>query len=416
MFVVWRQGLTRLVKNCSGAVAIYTAILMPVFLGFLGLGVDVSLWHLEKRETQKIAGAAAMAAALEFMRTGDEASIEPSALISAGQNGFDVRNDQITIFHPPVSGILEGNMSAAEVIVTTASPTLLSSLVVNQIAAVGSRAVAMAEMSDTCLWSLEPEASGAIKISGGSVVDFGCGVFANSSDPDAIQISGSGSCLIGSEIKIVGDSNEGCINPQAVTGVLPREDPLAGLPPPPISGCDTVRKTVITGSRDATLSPGTYCGSISILTSGTITLLPGLYILDGAGLTIGAGATVQGEGVTIYLSADGTVADNIAITSGAMVELSAPDSGTYAGILFYQDRLAEDNIQHNFTGGAFMDLEGILYFPNQDVKFSGGSVADSSNSMIISRTIEFTGHSYLDEFEPASKRLAPLLITVALVE
>ena len=38
-----------------------------------------------------------------------------------------------------------------------------------------------------------------------------------------------------------------------------------------------------------------------------------------------------------------------------------------------------------------MDLNGILYFPETDVQFSGGSETDNSNLSIIAYTIDFVG-------------------------
>jgi len=85
------------------------------------------------------------------------------------------------------------------------------------------------------------------------------------------------------------------------------------------------------------------------------------------------------------------------------------------GILFYQDRLAEAGGTHSFTGGTDANLTGILYFPNQAVKFAGGSESNGSSTMIVADTIEFTGSSEIELDDPTLNG-NPLLAQAVLVE
>ncbi|MEE8084149.1 MAG: hypothetical protein V3T46_02900, partial [Alphaproteobacteria bacterium] len=75
-----------------------------------------------------------------------------------------------------------------------------------------------------------------------------------------------------------------------------------------------------------------------------------------------------------------------------------------------------DNVTHTFSGGASMHVEGILYFPNQGVKFSGGSALDSTTSLIIADTVEFVGNTDIDGFSNTQSIANPLLIEATLVE
>lgn len=417
-FIVSFLKLTKkLQRDLRGGVIVYTAILLPALVGFVGLGVDVALWHVTKRQTQTIADAAAIGGALEYMRVETSPNVTGAAMEDAVRNGYDAGSgDQITINNPPLAGSHMGDAGAVEVVVRVRSPRFLSSVIDNEERWISSRAVGLGDANNTCLWSLEPTDPAAISVSGGSTVEYTCGVFSNSSDPEAITINGTGSCLTGTEIKVVGDVSTGCMTPTPETGVTPLSDPLETLPAPSNTGCTYSSNMNITGSSDATLSPGTYCGNISILTSGTVTLEPGIYVMDSAGLSIGSNATVVGSGVTIYFAPGGQTSDNMSVNSGATVSLEAPLTGTYAGILIYHDRDADPNITMNLTGGAYMDLSGIVYAPNQEVLFSGGSAANSSNSTIISNTISFTGNSNLAEYTPSTRLTNPLLVEARLVE
>ena len=102
-------------------------------------------------------------------------------------------------------------------------------------------------------------------------------------------------------------------------------DPLAYLTPP-CTNCSGGSSS----NGSGTVNPGTY-SSITVGPGNTV-FSPGLYIIDGAGgLTIGANATVTGTGgVTFYFTNGAT----ITVNGTPSVQLSAPNSGNYAGILF----------------------------------------------------------------------------------
>jgi hypothetical protein len=88
-----------------------------------------------------------------------------------------------------------------------------------------------------------------------------------------------------------------------------------------------------------TLSPGTYCGGITISAIGTtVTASTGLYILLGGGLTVGGGANLSGPGVTSYNTYNATYSYKpIVVSGGSATQLSAPTSGSCEGLLFWQD-------------------------------------------------------------------------------
>ena len=151
------------------------------------------------------------------------------------------------------------------------------------------------------------------------------------------------------------------------------------------------------------------------VTGGTLDFTPGEYILDGAGMSF-SGGEINGADVSFYLTADSGQGDSISISADSLVDLTAPWDGQNPGVLFYQDRDSPANIAHSFTGGANMNVEGILYFPNQDLKFAGGTAIDPVTTLIVADTIEFTGNTEVDDFDGSAIAANPLLITVTLVE
>jgi hypothetical protein len=73
------------------------------------------------------------------------------------------------------------------------------------------------------------------------------------------------------------------------------------------------------------------------------------------------------------------------------VTFSAPTSGTYLGVVFFQDRSITSSNNALFTGGATMKITGSLYFPTTIVQFSNGSAATSYSMAIIANQVWFSG-------------------------
>ncbi len=411
----WRL-LARFAGATDGSVVTYVALALPVLVGAVGLSVDVGSWHVNQRTIQSATDSAAVSAALEIMRSGTQTAIADAAENDAAYNGFSTANgDTMTINNPPLSGIALGAGDSVEVIIQRDAPTFFSSLFLDGPVALSARAVARVELNDACVWALDPSARGAVKVAGGAQVTMSCGILVNSTDTESISQDG-GACLTSTQIKTAGGYNGSCINPQPFTNTAPVNDPLAGLPAPVITGCDHTAKTKVNGGDVLTLTPGVYCGSIEVLSSGSVHFEPGVYVMDGAGLTFSAQSTITGNDVHFYLSENSGTADAINIQAGATVNLTAGTTGQLAGVLFYHDANSPTNVTHSLAGEGTMDLEGILYFPGQDVAFAGGSALSAAASLLIARTVTFVGHSELGDFTGTAVEANNMLISASIIE
>jgi len=142
-------------------------------------------------------------------------------------------------------------------------------------------------------------------------------------------------------------------------------------------GCWNVNITA-TGTQTITFNPGEYSAiTVSPSVGPKLIFNPGLYIIQGSGglsLT-GAGVTIQGTGVTFYIGPSaGSVTVNGILN---FINLVAPTTGTWAGILFFQDR---SNSNAACVGGCgasvsgilnFTQIQGALYFPDALLSFNG---------------------------------------------
>jgi len=157
----------------------------------------------------------------------------------------------------------------------------------------------------------------------------------------------------------------------------------------------------IGGGAIQTLNPGTYC-AITIKGGANVTFVSGTYVIWGGAFSVNS-STVQddgGAGVTFYMSSTNGAACNackFTFGGGSSVHFSAPTSGALAGIIFYQDPNVGPNADVTFSSGAGVYyLKGVLYFPANDVTFSGGGTNTSPCTEIVAGSVSFTGSSSLN--------------------
>ncbi len=407
--------LARLFRDSTGSVLVYAAIAAPVLMGMAALSVDIGLWYANKRLAQSAADSAALAGSLEIIRSGGNASqISATVVSDAAINGFTAAlGDTITVNYPPSSGSNVGSTVAVEVVISRPGQRLLSGVLFDGETNIAARAVAAADINDSCVWALNPSSASSLRVTGTASVQLNCGILVNSANASGLFQSGSG-CIQASVIKVVGGYTAACANPTPQAGVTAFADPLAALPAPSYGACDYSANITVNAGPPQTLTPGTYCGKIKVNANATLNFDPGLYVLDGASLSVSGQGTVTGSDVSFYLTENSGVSDAITFTGGATVTLSADDGGPLPGILFYHDRNSTGNVTHRFTGGANMQLSGVLYFPSQTLSFSGGSNLNDSQAMLIADTVEFTGSSVVDLDSVTTTN--PLLAEATLLE
>ncbi len=408
-------------SDSSGAVLIYTGFALAVLLGFGGLAVDAGMWYATKRSAQSAADAAAIAGALEVARGSSPATVQTKAKDDAERNGYSAATGAtITINNPPNSGPSVSVASAVEAIVQQPVPGFLSSILHNQPVTVAARAVARGYVAESCVYVMNPSASAALSVPGTANVDMDCGAQVNSVNPNAIDQTGA-SCMTATQISTSGGASGTCLNPQPDEDMPQTEDPFSYLSPPaPASGpCDYT--TLVSVTSPTTLNPGNYCGGLKI--EANVTFNPGEYVLNGQGLQIQGNSIVTGDEVSFYFPPTVTGYDppgptpprSLYIAGTTDVQLSAPTSGDYQSILFYNDPNVSSNIEMWVQGGANMDLTGVIYASNNHLRFAGGTSGVGGWTVLAVDTLEFTGNSNISGSMPPTD-LPLALIRPTLVE
>ncbi len=396
----------------KGAVSVLTVLLMPVLLAFVGLVIDVGYLYAVKRKIQNISDSLALACAHQFQR-GMSCSYTPGAANTAAL-------DVPTLYGVPWSAVTVSNPATNQVRVQISQSTPTYFMKILGFASVSVGASAMADFRPTCLYTLG--LTGANALTTGTPANLqmpSCGLFIHSSSATAFNVL-SGATLNTMYIDIVGGRTAtGTVTPEPMVQVTGIGDPLANLPAPPAPGPCNFVNYEYRGNQALTLNPGVYCGGITIGLKPTVTFNPGLYYLVGGGLNSGPGySTFVGSGVTFYNTFSSTYPYGPILIgqNGPLFQLSAPTTGPYKGILFFQDRNAT-GASSVFGGGsaAQMRLSGALYFKTTGVSFNGGSsTTGASYTYIVANNMIFNGSTRIN-FE-AGAAWAPLSGPVRLIQ
>ncbi len=385
--------LKRKFADESGQAVVLGALAMTVLLGFVSLGTEVGMLFVTQQSEQAAADSAAITGAQE-MSYGDMTSAAKS---DAARNGYTDGSDGVTVTvnDPPLNGPNAGTSGFVEVIIAKQQPTLFMALLGKSSMTVEARAVATMGTTNNCVYALNSTGTD-ISVSNGANVSLpSCDMYGESSNSKDLNVTG-GATLSAAGIGLVGGSsitNGGRASPTPVSGAAPVSDPLAFLSPPSYQSSSCVAGPPETWQNE-TIGPtsgGTVCwNGLTIGEGATITLNPGMYIINGV-LNFGGGATIKGTGVTFYLPPGAS----LSIGNGANENLTAPTSGTYDGILFYQDR--SNTTAESLVGGANSSFQGIMYFPKASFTFSNGSNT-STYASIVAGSLSFTGGSTVKNY------------------
>jgi hypothetical protein len=441
-----------------GQVLVIVAVAFTVMLALLAVLFDGANGMVTRREMQDAGDAAAIAAA-NVIQVGSprgcsavaggtpRATVAQAARDSLAANlpWFDAsaavitcpagyENQAVAIDMDAVSARFFGGIVGGNINVHTRSAA------VNRVIT-GSRYSVVQLDPGNQSWPNGRRGCPSVLLSGGPTVVLQATMQVNSScttvHGGALSTNGSGGSLTmtnGAPIRLVGGYSAGSmtITPAPTTGVDPVPDPLAKLPPVDVASMPVIETTrVVLSNQTRVFVPGRYQGGIELRNSSVALLQPGIYVIEGGGLQIGAQASVLSVrtgvttpsaswaadcpanscGVMIYNASGPTPMGQLAVAAGSTLRLRAYDPDAISGggvadfenILIWQDAspvptstYAQPIVQLN--GGGNVDIRGTVYAPSAKVEMggnSGGSGGDVVNLTLqfISWDLEFRGNS-----------------------
>jgi Flp pilus assembly protein TadG len=430
---VVRALLRRLAKSESGAVMAFL-VAIPVLAGTLAIGIETGQWFRVKRQMQNAADAAALAGSIDRIAGNTNTIIEATARYESQRNGFThgASNVAVTVNAPPASGANVATAGAVEVIITKAISFSFGAALHNWMGQSSTgftmRARSVAAQGTTtsttgsaegCLVALTTAAEQGITFTSFNNFSSDCTLISNGTSTSA---NSSASIYIASfnhaNVKSVwsrGSFHKTAYNSFSVvdaaqvnqaTAVV---DPYAGLANPSPGTC-TYNPFTAPGGSQVTLSPGTYCGGLTVSGYNNVYFQAGTYYVANGDLRITSSNNVTctnctgGAGVTFVLTQ--TTNNNadiggVNISSENNVVLPAPSTGQYAGILFYQDRRASVGTMtsttkfFNVSSLNNATLNGAIYFPNNRIQVSSVNNigANATCTVWIGRYIKFTSYN-----------------------
>lgn len=385
-------GLSGIVCSTSGAVAVLTALLLPVLIGIAAWAIDASLLLYRQERLQIAADIAAHAGAELLRKGGTEAQAIAFARRMAEENAGARAGTlpEVTVTVPEPARL--------EVDASLAVERLLSRLFGQGDSRVWARAVAVFDASapaGTCLHLDDPRAQRALRLRNDSSLTLdGCGV-AVASDHGRAVVLMRDARLQASCLDVTGGISGSaqitltqCTEPRTGVSVPP---PVVTAPPRPTGPCEDSRdddkerkdKKDKKGKGDddggeapedrlqpvahhpSGLAQIRFCGGLEIdrdTTGGA-----GLYFISGGDLEIEKGATLDlGPGAVIVLMDDA----EITMDDDARLRIVAPDSGPLDGVAVIagHDRETHKTLKHDL---GVPEIAGELLLPGEEIAIAG---------------------------------------------
>lgn len=370
--------LSRFARDQRGVSAIIFAIVLPVLIGFVGIGVEMGQWFQRKRNLQAAADAGAMAGALVLSQGGSWATAQTAASDFAVRNGAVAAN--VTSENPPTSATFPGTAYSADtgavgVRITESQTRLFSAIFLTSDVTVTARAVATTgSQALGCVVALEATASEAVHLSNQARMNLtDCGLTVNSSSSTAVHMENN-TQVNADFARLTGNydlDNSGTFGSTPVTtGQAATSNPYADLANPATPG------SCSSGNVSGTITAGNYCG-LNIGNNTNVTMSAGTYYIKDGTFSMGANSRLYANaGVTIILT--GSAYMNL--SSNAYIQITAPTSGTYAGIAIMQDPDGTAET-HTMSANVYIGLQGAIYFPNALLHMDSNSFITTSSVM-----------------------------------
>ena len=424
-------------------------VAIPVLIGVAGLGTEGGLFFYNHRSLQSAADAAAYSAAISCSYSTDYSTcagvdIATQAQATVASYGFALGTDTNQA-HVTPTATTYASLPAVQVTISRPQTAIFSSRVLPVLQnSVSATAVlnggGSSNASGGCILGLGNNPStgtndlpNTISLQGDPNISVpNCGIFSNSTDCNSGSYSESlgGNATVGTSTNPIGFfGSAGCSNifgnakvylPNSVTcsssgdsACTQRDgtvtDPYTGtaLPSSPTSCTYATRQTYKTSSN-INLSPGRYCGGLSLQGQGpcntttpcpTATLSSGVYIFDSYGDTSDTTLDIKkftltddGAGATLVFTCSTCTSSSqwpsqiMTTDSNSTVCLTAPTTGTTAGFVIMGDPAIPQVADPNYTQAQFSTwsnpgdyFNGTVWAPTASFSWGGNATTAPTN-------------------------------------
>ena len=430
-------------RDQRGQVLPLFAIFLVALFALAALLFDASHAVTLRRQYQDAGDAAALAAA-NVIQSGTPRGCSAAPGPPPGTPRAAVSTAATTSIAANIPGFPSGNITvtcpadwgnqAVRVQLTGTSPTFFRSVIGGSSLNVNTQSTAVNGLGAgngysvmtlnpyNATWPIARRGCPSMVFSGSPNVEFHGSVQINSACPasggGALTQNGTASTVTmdsGSYMDVVGQSvlNGLTVLPNIREGMPVRPDPLINLPAPNIAALPirSAAQLRIGPNARQVLDPGVYVGGLDIRTNSTAYLRPGIYVINGGGVTASATGKIytisstfnppasyndvnwatsdcpQATCGALIYNTGGALMGQWLVPAGTVLKVRAynfqADPGParkleYTNLLLWQDRLplpssgySQPQVQLN--GGGSVILSGTVYAPSGPVRLGGGS-------------------------------------------
>lgn len=382
----------------AGTVFVKFALLLPLLLGIVLSAMDYA-WTMSHRSVlQEAADIAALAGAKELSLSDSKRENVAAVVEAMVKRYIDTNRDTLAKKNasaPVVTAAVTDDPLQVEVTVAQKVDAIVGGSLGLEFPDLKIRSVArVVGQPNICVLALDAEEAGALSLeSDAHVTGRNCAVYSNSSHANGLRskesarLTASFICSRGGKL---GDMTN--FSPPPITDCPSFEDPLSGRAEPQEGACLETALRVDGGFRS--LSPGTYCGGVTVTNGASVTLEPGVFVFKDGPLVVDKLASLEGNGVGLFFK--GTDA-SLWFKNDSEIRLTAPTSGEMAGLLVFESRLQTNDTQHKLYSNNAPLLLGTIYIPKGELLVDASSpiAQDSAYTAIVARAMRLYGGPHL---------------------
>lgn len=442
-----RSLLQRFGKDTSGGLAVIAALVLPLACATGLASVDYTIWSRTQGRLQQAADAAAIA----VLKQSRAMTLSSAQLVSVATSMVQAQPG-IDTGSLTVAAAYDADGTTLRVTATQFVPTVSGKLlgIPFDRAVATSSARAVGSTTKICIVALTGGNNNKnLEVKDNGIIQAnGCSVFSNSTHTNSIFVNPNNrASLAAAKVFSAGGAGGAQSTPPAITNAPAIDDPFGTKPQPATPAwpntCTGQPALTLTGGSSSQAA-GNYCGTVSISGAATVTFQngsyyfhqavtivntatvkfnPGTYVFrrgltisNNANVTFGAGtytvlgamtiqnaSTVTGDDVGFYFYGPDAPTNGsnsgLRITDTATVNLSAPLSGTMAGVLLWYNRNSYNNNGNNWQISSLnvRKMTGAIYIPKDTIKFiPRNPIADQSPwTAIVAGSITVGGSAAL---------------------
>jgi Flp pilus assembly protein TadG len=281
-------------RDRSANTVIVFGLALPVLMGVVAMAVDYSRAAAGKAKLQAVADGAALYSAREFQM----AQSKPERIVAVAMSYAQSQAPDAQASATADPDTLTVNVALEKDYELTIGKAVFGGNV-------HVRVNATAKMTGglpLCLVGLDQRAAGTIAMrKNARMTAPACLVYSDSTSPmglismDNAVMQAGYICSAGGRAR----TNETNYSPQPMTDCPVIPDPLAARTAPSDSACSYTDKVV--DGEVASLSPGVYCGGLTVKNGADVTLRPGIFIIKDGPLIVTGNASLKGDNVGLFM-------------------------------------------------------------------------------------------------------------------